>query len=91
MPTVSKPIDPVDLFFLCFAMVIVILDTLVIAYIMVAGVKPDPSMTPIFASFIASTAVGSISAWVAYRYGSSKGSDAKSDTVAAIATEKATN
>jgi len=76
----AKPVEVVDIVFLGFIVVVVILDTLIMAF-----AKIDATMLPIFASFATATAVAPLSAWAGYRYASSVGSKNKDDALAAMA------
>ena len=83
-PVAHLPADGIDYLFLLFIIGIVLLDTLLLAL-----VKIDTTMLPIFAAFVSSTAVAPLAAWAGYRYGSSQGSKAKDDVMVA-AVQKAT-
>jgi hypothetical protein len=70
----------IDILFVSALIVFVLMDTIILAF-----VRIDQTMLPIFASFVSASVLTPLAAWCGFRYGSSIGSKNKDEALTSIA------
>ena len=80
VPTPMRPDTPIDLL---LAVALVLWVTMIIIILAFVAI-PDKNM-PVFAALASGGVLGTLGILVGYRWGNSRGSDQKTDTISAIA------